>query len=207
MHIDLNTPTPAAALEPSVSRAHRTCYTTCAPVVVDAIKAWERKQAAFNKARRRLGEVFGGVAVSFSWLHTQFIGGLKLGGGVEVDRHWHRPDRWGSRALRSRARIPRDMQVISPAAIHAEHDRLLARWARACPASIDASEVWQALGIHLGSVSLWGGSFFRCGDKAYLTLGFDLEQGQPGVTWLAEATPITPAEFEAARAQQGEEAA
>lgn len=200
MHIDLNSRAPGAT--PTVGSQYRTCYLSHAPEVVRAIQAWEQQQATFYQARQRLGDVFGGVAVSFAWLQTQFIGGIRLAGGVELDRHWRRPDRWGYRTLRLRARIPANMRLIPPATIHAEHDRLLACWARHCPAPIDASEVWQRLGIHLGSVSLWGGHFFYQDGAAHISLGFDPsleEAGQPALAWLAQAMPITSAMFDAAR--------
>jgi hypothetical protein len=209
MHIDLNTlDSNVESPAQNIAQAYRTCYTTSNPRVVRAIHAWERGIAVFDMASRALGEVFGGEAVSFTWLQSRFIGGIKLAGGVEIDRHWRRADRWGFRTLRLRARIPKGMQLIPPAVIHAEHERLQALWARHCPAALDGSGVWQALGIHLGSVSLWGGALFTHADVAYISLGFNhctQNAGDSKLDWFEHATLIEPAEFDCiqSRAYEG----
>lgn len=206
MHIDLNTfDAKADSAASAINHAYRTCYATRDLRVVKAIHAWERRIALFDFACQALGEVFGGEAVSFTWLQSRFIGGVKLKGGVELDRHWRRADRWGFRTLRLRARIPQGMRLIPPAVIHTEHERLKDLWTRHCPAAVDASEAWQALGIHLGSVSLWGGTFFTCGEVAYISLGFNhcaRNTSDFELNWFEQATLIEPAEFDCVQARR-----
>lgn len=204
MHIDLNTfDSKADSAAAVIHHAYRTCYATSDHRVVRAIHTWEKDVAAFDLRRQTLGEVFGGEAVSFTWLQSRFIGGVKLKGGVEVDRHWRRADRWGFRSLRLRARIPHGMRLIPPAVIETKHERLKALWAQHCPSALDASEVWQTLGIHLGSVSLWGGAFFTCGEVAYISLGFNHCTTADGSTqgWLEHAVMIEPTAFDRMQAQ------
>jgi hypothetical protein len=203
MHIDLNTfGAEANGSATVIHHAYRTCYATSDLRVVRAIHNWEEQVAAFNLARQVLGEVFGGEAVSFTWLQSRFIGGVKLKGGIELDRHWRRADRWGFRTLRLRARIPQGMRLVPPAVIQAKHERLKSLWAQYCPIALDASEVWQTLGIHLGSVSLWGGAFFTYGEVAYISLGFNhcTTADGPSVEWLEQACMIEPTEFDCLQA-------
>ncbi|WP_263263024.1 hypothetical protein [Pseudomonas sp. RIT-PI-S] len=208
MQIELNAVSDAEIITDQVmSSAYRTCCRTNAPAVVATVQAWEQKVASFHQARLQLAQKLGGPVSSMRWLQAHYIGGVQLTGGVELDRHWRRPDQWGYRTLRKRPKIPRGMQLVKPEAIYAEHDRLLELWAAYCPERIDANEVWKALGIHLGSIALWGGRFFSCGQTAYILLGFRHDQqspqkiserGDPSIDWAGEATVISFAEYEAA---------
>jgi hypothetical protein len=190
--------------------AYRTCYRTTLPAVVTTVREWEQKLIGFNQARLRLARALGGPVSSMIWMQRHCVGGVKLVGGVELARHWRQPDEWGYRALRPKPRIPRGMRLVGPATIQAEHERLQGLWARHCPPPLDAGEVWQALGIHLASVSLWGGRFFSRGRAAYIALGFSHDRqeaqaadkpGQPSADWAQEAAAISVDEFLAARAE------
>lgn len=206
MHIDLNAWTLSSTSGDADRLAYRACCVTRDRAVVQAIKAWEAQVEAFEKAKQRLGNLLRGTPVSFTWLQGRFIGGVQLIGGVELDRHWRRPDRYGARTLRLRARIPANLKLLTPATIHDKHERLLAIWRQHCPARIDADSTWEALGISPSSVSLWGGDFFVQGEEAYVRLGFDPRAEQPGTEWLASATPIAPETFTDLRNQRGEAA-
>ncbi|WP_426149631.1 hypothetical protein [Pseudomonas sp. DC3000-4b1] len=195
MHVDLNSWTLTSACGAPDKTAYRTCRVTSDSGIVQAIREWEAKVAAFENAKQRLGHLLRGTPVSFTWLQGRFIGGIQLVGGVELDRHWRRADRYGARTLRLRARIPTNLRLLTPSTIQDKHERLLGIWHQHCPARIDADPTWQALGIGPGSISLWGGDFFVQGERAYVRLGFEPQLDQPGLEWLADADPVAPEEF------------
>lgn len=203
MHVDLNTWTLTCASGAPDKSAYRTCCVTGDDRVVQAIQEWQAKVADFENAKQRLGHLLRGTPVSFSWLQSRFVGGIQLVGGVELDRHWRRADRYGARTLRLRARIPANLKLLTPSAIQDKHERLLAVWQQHCPARIDADLTWQTLGVSPGSISLWGGDFFVQGDRAYVRLGFEPQPNQPGLEWLAEASPVAAEEFADLHSQRG----
>ncbi|MBC3196980.1 hypothetical protein [Pseudomonas poae] len=171
-------------------------YKTTAPSVVAAVIAWDTKRADWNMQRDKLGQVFGGETSPMRSGSRSYVGGVKLSASRDLDVHWCRPDQYGYRALRSRAKPAKGAPKEARDAQVAEHDRLSALWKEHCPASIDMDEAWEAIGLNPGALWMCGGVFFELDGVVYLNLGLRLEDGHENIEGAAE---ILGSEFEAAR--------
>ena len=173
-------------------------YKTTAPAVVAPVKAWDAKRKKWDAQRARLGQVFGGAASPMRSGSRSYVGGVKISASRDLDVHWCRPDQYGYRALRSSAKPANGTPKEARAAQVVEHERLSALWREHCPASIDMDEAWEAIGLNLGALWMFGGVFFELDGVVYLNLGIRLEDGHESIEGAAE---ILGSEFEAARQQ------
>lgn len=173
-------------------------YKAIAPSVLAAVTSWTERKAAWNASRIALGKVFGGEASPMFSGSRNYVGGVKIGDGRDLDVHWCRPDQHGYRSLRRSAKFAKGTSKDDRAVQAAEHERLSALWKEHCPPSICMDDAWEAIGLNSGALWMCGGVFFELGGVVYLNLGLQLQEDGEHILG---ATEILASEYEAARHQ------
>ena len=182
-------------------------YRSTHPDTVAIIQDYHRQLGALRLATERLGEAMGGEVPLMRSSTAISPHGVKLSASNALDVHWCRPDDFGYRTLRVRAKTAKGMTKEERAAIQAEHDRLLQQWKDLCPQRLSIHAFWQRLNVNTGNVLLSGGMFFLHQDAAYFHLGFAIDpgahelaiaEGKPSAGWIEGAEEILPSSYEAA---------
>lgn len=183
-------------------------YKSSEPATVAIVREFYLQKDEFLVQLNVLGSMFGGKVAPMRDVDSNYAGGVKLGGGAELDVHWCRPDDHGYRSLRTAAKPGKGVSKEDRAAIRTEHERLVALWKEHCPARLSGSDYWDRLGVNTGNLWLCGGIKFELNSSAYFHLGFQINKaehdsqvaaGQPTSGWIAGAVEILASEYETAR--------
>lgn len=183
-------------------------YKSSSPSTIAIVREFYSMKDAHKAQLIALGAHFGGKVTPMRDITSHYAGGVKLNGGSELDVHWCRPDDYGYRSLRTKAKPDKGISREERAAIRAEHERLIALWTEHCPKRLNSHEYWRRLGVNTGNLLLSGGIKFELDDTAFFHLGFQISEaehlagiaaGKPTSGWIEGAVEILASEYESAR--------
>lgn len=169
-------------------------YKTESPKVLAAVRARDKKKAAWDAQRKKQGEAFGADSSPMYSGSCNYVGGIKLSASRDLDLHWCRPDEYGYRSLRRAAKHAKSTDKEVRAAEKLEHQRLVDLWKEHCPDDIDRDEMWGAIGVERGGIWLSGGVCFEHNRIVYLNLG-----SQSSASDVEGLVEVVSSEYETAR--------